>query len=198
MKRWTSSAALRLFVNVSVRRPRSTKPACSFAASASAEPRSPSSSSRSGGFQRTTVRSARGAASSPMTVTGAPSRSAQTAGVRDGSGGEQELRLRAVDARQAAETPQHVGDVRAEDAPVDVRLVDDDVAEVREHVAPALVVRQQADVDHVRVGEDRVRPLADLPALLARRVAVVDRRAQLRHAQAASVRNWSCASAFVG
>ena len=47
--------------------------AWSFAASASAEPRSPSSTSRSGGFQSTTVRSARGAASSPITVTGVPS-----------------------------------------------------------------------------------------------------------------------------
>ena len=73
MKRWISSAALRLFANVSVRSPRSTNAACSFAASASAEPRRPSSSSSSGGFQSTTVRSARGAASSPTTVTGSPS-----------------------------------------------------------------------------------------------------------------------------
>jgi hypothetical protein len=65
--------------------------------------------------------------------------------------------------------------VGAEHAAVDVGLVDDDVAEVREHVAPAVVVRQDADVEHVRVGQDQVRPLAHLPALLARRVAVVDR-----------------------
>jgi hypothetical protein len=31
--------------------------------------------------------------------------------------------------------------VRAEDAAVDVRLIDDDVAEVREDVPPAVVVR---------------------------------------------------------
>ena len=66
--------------------------------------------------------------------------------------------------------------MRAEDAAVHVRLVDDDVAEVREHVAPAVVVREDADVEHVRVREHDVRPLADLPAALARRVAVVDRR----------------------
>ena len=65
--------------------------------------------------------------------------------------------------------------MRAEDAAVDVRLVDDDVAEVREDVSPAVVVREDADVEHVRVREDDVRPLADLPAPLARRVAVVDR-----------------------
>ena len=36
-------------------------------------------------------------------------------------------------------------------------------------------------MDHVRVRQDRVRPLADLPALLGRGVAVVDRRPELRH-----------------
>ena len=66
--------------------------------------------------------------------------------------------------------------MRAEDAAVDVRLVDDDEAEVREHVAPAIVPREDPDVEHVRVRQEDVRPLADLPALLGLRVAVVDRR----------------------
>ena len=70
--------------------------------------------------------------------------------------------------------------MRAEDAAVHVRLVHDDVAEVREQVAPAVVMRQDADVQHVRVREDEVRPAADLPAALARRVAVVDRGAGTR------------------
>ena len=70
--------------------------------------------------------------------------------------------------------------MRAEHAAVDVRLVHDDVAQVREHVAPAVVMRQDADVEHVRVREDEVRPAADLPAPLARRVAVVDRGARAR------------------
>ena len=96
--------------------------------------------------------------------------------VRDRGRGEDELRLRSVGAREPAEAPEDVADVRAEDAAVDVRLVDDDEAEVREHVAPAVVVRQDADVEHVRVGQDDVRPLADLPAPLALGVAVVDRR----------------------
>ena len=100
----------------------------------------------------------------------------QLRGVRDRRRGEHELRLRAVDARQPAEAPEDVRDVRPEDAAVDVRLVDDDEAEVREHVAPAVVMRQHADVEHVRVGQDDVRPLADLPAPLALGVAVVDRR----------------------
>ena len=122
-------------------------------------PRTPSSASSSGGFQSAIVRSARGAASPSTTVAGSPSSdSRELAGVRDRRRGEQELRLRAVDAGEPPQAPQHVADVRAEDAAVDVRLVDDDVAEVREHVAPAVVVRQDADVEHVRVREDRRSP----------------------------------------
>ena len=62
-----------------------------------------------------------------------------------------------------------------EDAAVDVRLVDDHVAEIREHVPPAVVIREEPHVDHVRVGQDHIRPLADLQALFGRGVAVVDR-----------------------
>ena len=102
----------------------------------------------------------------------------ELAGVRDRRRGEQELRLGVVDPREPPQPAQDVRDVRAEDAAVDVRLVDDDVAEVREDVSPAVVVREDADVEHVRVREDDVRPLADLPAPLGRRVAVVDRGPQ--------------------
>jgi hypothetical protein len=110
----------------------------------------------------------------------AEQRRAELAGVRDGCRCEDELRLGAVDPGEAPQAPQHVRDMRAEDSAVDVRLVDDHVAQVRQYVTPAVVVRQQADVDHVRVREDQVRPRADLPALLDRRVAVVDRRLEPR------------------
>ncbi len=100
----------------------------------------------------------------------------ELARVRDRRRREEELRLRVVDPRQPPEPPEDVRDVRAEDPAVHVRLVDDDVAEVREDVSPAVVVREDADVEHVRVREHDVRPLPDLPAALARRVAVVDRR----------------------
>ena len=92
---------------------------------------------------------------------------------------EQDPRRRAVGARDAPQPAQHVRDVAAEDAAVHVRLVDDDDREVGEEIAPARVVGQHADVQHVRVREDQVRAAADLRALLARRVAVVDRRPQL-------------------
>ncbi|MEJ7566921.1 MAG: hypothetical protein WKF41_01525 [Gaiellaceae bacterium] len=66
--------------------------------------------------------------------------------------------------------------MRAEDAAIDMGLVDDHEAKVRKHVSPAVVPRKDPDVEHVRVRQQDVRPLADLPALLGLGVAVVDRR----------------------
>ena len=114
---------------------------------------------------------------------GAQERAGQLARVGDGGRGEEELRVGAVDLSSPAQAPEDVPDVRAEHAPVDVRLVDDHVAEVREHVSPAVVVREDADVEHVRVREDHVRPLADLPAPLVLGVAVVDGRLDARNAK---------------
>ena len=57
------------------------------------------------------------------------------------------------------ETPQsaqHVGDVGAEDAPHDVELVDDDERQLRQEVTPAGVTGEDADVEHVGVGEHDV------------------------------------------
>ena len=119
--------------------------------------------------------------------------------VRDRRAREQEARVAAVGAREPAQPAQHVRHVRAEHAAVHVRLVHHDPGEVRQHVAPLAVVRQHAHVQHVRVREDQVRALADRAALLARRVAVVDRVAQVLARRAARApRAWSWASAFVG
>ena len=74
--------------------------------------------------------------------------------VGDRRRGEQEARLGAVGRGDPPQPPQHVGDVRAEHAAVDVRLVDDDDGEVGEEVAPGGVVGQDPDVQHVGVGED--------------------------------------------
>ena len=54
-------------------------------------------------------------------------------------------------------------------------LVDHHEAEVRENVSPTVVMGKDSDVEHVGVREDHVRPLADLPAALRLRIAVVDR-----------------------
>jgi hypothetical protein len=112
-----------------------------------------------------------------------PESGGELARVGDRRGGEQQLRLGTVDAGEAAEAAQDVRDVRAEHAAIHVCLVDDDEAQVVEDVRPAVVVREHADVEHVRVREDQVRPAADLPTAFPWRVPVVDRRAHVRRAE---------------
>ncbi len=102
----------------------------------------------------------------------------ELAGVRDRRRREDEHRLGAVGEREPAQPAKHVRDVRPEDAAVHVGLVDHDDPQVVERVSPAVVVREDADVEHVRVGEDRVCGPADVGAPLDRRVAVVDRRSE--------------------
>ena len=81
-----------------------------------------------------------------------------------------------ADAVQAAKKVQDVG---AKDAAVCVQLVDDHVAQASEEAGPSLVEGQDARVQHVRRGEEHVRRLgANLPAAMARSVAVVNGRAQ--------------------
>ena len=113
----------------------------------------------------------------------AEQRAREPFGVRDRRGGEQELGLGAVDPRDPPEPAEDVADVRAEHTAIDVCFVDHHVGEVREHVAPAVVMGEDADVQHVGVGQHEVRPLADLPAALDLGVAVVDRRPDARHLQ---------------
>ena len=68
---------------------------------------------------------------------------------------------------------QHVRQVAAEHAPVGVKLVDDDVAEVLEQVHPLGVMRQDPRVEHVRVGQHEVGPRAHRAPRVLRRVPVV-------------------------
>ena len=139
VRRSSGSSRSRSSAALPRRRPASSRDASPRAAGANPEPASISS-----GFQSAIVRSGRrrsvavdhhrrlaeqrlrqlapGSRSSPMPArTGAPNR----------------RRGRAAWSRRRT-----LGDVRAEDAAIDMRLVDDDVAEVREQVAPAVVVRQ--------------------------------------------------------
>ena len=168
-KRWTSSTALRLFAKQIVRCPRPTRSASRRDASPSALARIPSSSSTSGGFQSAIVRSARGAPSSSITVASTPSERVRPAlpGWRSWPRHEQELRLGAVDAGQPLAAAaarwrrasrRRRGRACASSTTTYCRFV--------EHVAPAVVVREDADVEHVRVGQDHVGRLADLPAPL--------------------------------
>ncbi len=59
---------------------------------------------------------------------------------------------------------KHGGDVGAEDAAQDVGLVDGDDLQVAQEVGPGLVVGQDADVEHVGVGEKDVGAAPDVRA----------------------------------
>ncbi len=97
--------------------------------------------------------------------------------VSDRRARQQEPRLTPMDRRRTTQATQHIADVRAEYAPVHVGLVDNHERQVRQQLSPRGVVGQDPDVKHVGVGEDQVAALADRGSLVARRVAVVDRRA---------------------
>ena len=104
VKRWISSAALRLFAKQIVRSPRDTSPAISSDASESALARRPSSGSRSAGFHSTMSRSARARCVDVDHRRRHPGeRERELARVRDRRRREQELRLRAVGAREPAQ-----------------------------------------------------------------------------------------------
>ena len=91
---------------------------------------------------------------------------------------EHEDGLRTVCEREPSQAPEDVRHVGAEYAAVDMRLVHHDQPQVVQHVAPAVVVGEDADVQHVRVRQHDVRGAANVRAPLDRRVAVVDRRPQ--------------------
>ena len=76
-------------------------------------------------------------------------------------------------ARNPPQPAQHARHLRPEHAPVGVRLVDDHVLQVAEELGPQRVVGQDAGVEHVGVGQQDARLLADAVAGALRRVAVV-------------------------
>ena len=85
----------------------------------------------------------------------------QLPGVGDGGAAQDELGLGPVKGAQAHQAAQHVGQIAAEDAPVAMDFVDDDVAQVLKQLHPLGVVGQDAGVEHVRVGDHHVPGLAD-------------------------------------
>ena len=107
----------------------------------------------------------------------------QIARVRDRRGGKDEARVASVCGCDAAQPADHVGDVRAEHPAVGVGLVDDDPLEVCEEIPPAPVVGQDSDVEHVGVAQHEVASPAYGRPLVLRRIAVVDRVAEVRRVQ---------------
>ena len=97
----------------------------------------------------------------------------QLARVGDGGAGADENGVGAVEAADAPQAADDVGDVAAEHAAVGVQLVDDDVLQVLEQLEPLGVVREDRGVQHVGVGDHHVPGGAHDRAHVRRRVAVV-------------------------
>ena len=93
--------------------------------------------------------------------------------IGDRRGAADELRVGAVEPAQAKKPADDVGQVGAEHAAIGVNLVDNDVAQVLKQLDPLGVVRQDARMQHIRIGDDDVTGLADLPSGRRGRVAVV-------------------------
>ena len=83
------------------------------------------------------------------------------------------MRVAAVKVAQSLQTAQHVGHVTAKNAAIGVNLVQHHKFQVRQQIAPARVVRQDAAVQHVWIGDEDAVAASHLGALAARRVAVV-------------------------
>ena len=97
----------------------------------------------------------------------------QLARIGDGGRAADEDRLRSVEFADAPQAPQQVRQVAAVDAAIVVQLVDHHVAQILEQLGPAGVVRQDAAMQHVRIGEHDVGALADGLAGILRRIAIV-------------------------
>ncbi len=133
--------------------------------------------------QRDRARRARGAVVEDRHHLDAGDRRGQPLRLAHGGRAADEGRLGAVVGGQAPQPAEELGDVAAEGAAERVELVDHHVAEAPEERAPPLVVRQQAGVEHLGVGEHDVGLLADPGALLRRGVAVVGAGHHLREVE---------------
>ena len=97
------------------------------------------------------------------------------AGVGNRGGAQDELRVASQFAAYASETPDDVRDVRTKHAPVHVRLVQHHVLQPPDGPVPGVVIGQDAEMEHVRVGHHDVGASPDGRSVLAGRVAVEDR-----------------------
>ena len=88
-------------------------------------------------------------------------------GVRDRRGAADEDRIPAIEAADPDQAPEHVGQVGAEHAAVDVELINHDVLEVREELLPLRVVGKNSGVEHVGIRDHDVALSADrLPGVV--------------------------------
>ena len=134
----------------------------------------PSSSLATGGLMTRMCLRPDGAPLSSTSSTGASRmRSASSLGLAMVALAQMKIGIGAVVVADPAQAADDVRHVAAEQAPVGVQLVDDDVLEVLEQLEPLRVVRKDRRVEHVRVGDDHLPGRADHAAHVGGRVAVV-------------------------
>ena len=102
----------------------------------------------------------------------------QLARIRNRRRAANKLRPRPVKFRDAPKPAQHIRQVAPENSAVRVQLIQHDVFQVLEYARPLRVVWQDSRVQHVRVGQNYVPALADRPARVRRRVAVIGKHAK--------------------
>ncbi len=107
-------------------------------------------------------------------------RGRERGGVADRRAGETERGRRAVIRAEPPQPPQHVRDVAAEQAAQRVQLVDHHIAEPHQERGPPRVRRQDARVQHLRIGEQHVGVRARPGAVVGCGVAVVGGGDQIR------------------
>ena len=93
--------------------------------------------------------------------------------IGDGRGATNELRIAAIESRDAAEPAQNVAQVAAEDSPIGVQFIENDISQIFEEARPARVMRQDSGVQHVGVGQDDVPFFTNRTARVGGSVAVV-------------------------
>ena len=93
----------------------------------------------------------------------------------DGGRRHQKLGRGAVMRTNAPQTPEYLGHMAAQNAPIGVDFVDDHEAQAAEKLGPGVVIRQKPQVQHVRVADEDVGRFGFQDLALGRgRVAVID------------------------
>ena len=103
----------------------------------------------------------------------------QLARIGDRGRRHDESRRRAIVPTDAMQPAHEIGDVAAEHAAVRVELVDDHITQIFEELGPSWVMRQDARMQHVGIGQDQIGASAHGTARILRRIAVVREHPEL-------------------
>src|SRR6185369_10781783 len=96
------------------------------------------------------------------------------AGIPDGCRSENELRLCPIKGSHTFQPANDVGDMRAEDPAIGMGFINDDELQVGEEVVPVGMMRQDAGVQHIWIGEHNACVLANGWAVLCGSIAIVN------------------------